>query len=85
MLMGSHNGGVDHHVLIVVIGSQVFEYPLENAALTPAPQPFVGVLPVAEALGKVTPGDARAIAIEHRLNEQPIVRRCSSNMPFTTG
>ena len=30
VLMGAHNGGVDHHVFIVVIAGQQFEDALEN-------------------------------------------------------
>jgi len=85
MLMGSHNGGIDHHVLIVVITSQVFEYTLENTTLALASQPLVRVLPVPEALGKITPRDACGIPIEHCLNEQPIVRGRSPDVPFTSG
>jgi hypothetical protein len=36
MLVSAHDGGVDHHVFVVVIAGQEFENPLENAALGPS-------------------------------------------------
>ena len=35
VLMGAHNGGVDHDVFIVVIAGQQFEDALENPTVRP--------------------------------------------------
>jgi hypothetical protein len=36
MLVRAHDGGVDHHVLVVVIAGQELENPREHAALGPS-------------------------------------------------
>jgi hypothetical protein len=40
---------------------------------------------VAVTLGQIAPRDARAIAENHGVDEQPIVRRRSSDMAFAAG
>ena len=60
MLVSAHDGGVNHHVFVVVIGGQEPENPLENAAPGPSVEALVDDLPVAEALGQITPRDAGA-------------------------
>jgi hypothetical protein len=85
MLMGAHDGRIERHILVVGIFRQNLEDTLENAARTPAPQALVGILPAAEALRKIAPRNARAIAIEHRLDKQAVVRRGSANVAVTTG
>ena len=82
MLVRSNDSGIEHHVLIIVVGGQVFEYAFENPALAPTPKSLVYVPPVAETTGKIAPRYAGAIAIKHRLNEQTIVAGRYTNMPF---
>jgi len=48
---------------------------LPHAGLGPAAETPMDVLPVTEALRQVAPGHAGAIAIQHGLDEQAIVRR----------
>ena len=60
MLMSAHDGGVNHHVLVVVIAGQEPENPLENATLGPSVEALIDDLPVAKALGQIAPGDAGA-------------------------
>ena len=78
--MSAHDGGVNHHVLIVVIAGQKPENPLENAALGPSVEALIDDLPVAKALGQIAPGDAGAKSEQNGFNEQPIVRRRAANM-----
>jgi len=40
---------------------------------------------VPEPLGKVAPRDARAIAVQHRFNKQPVVPRRHPNMACPPG
>ncbi len=40
----------------------------------------MNIFPIAEAFWQVTPGNARSIAVEDSLDEQPIVRRSDTNM-----
>ena len=60
MLVSAHDGGVNHHVLVVVIAGQEPENPLENAALGPSVEALIDDLPVAKALGQIAPRDAGA-------------------------
>jgi hypothetical protein len=85
MLVGSNNGGVDHHVFVVVIFRQRLKNTIENAAFAPASQPLVDVLPIAEAGGKIAPGNAGPVAIQHRLDEQTIVGRRATDMALPAG
>jgi hypothetical protein len=80
MLMSAHDGGVNHHVLVVVIVGQEPENPLENAALGPSVEALIEDLPVAKSLGQIAPRDAGAKSEENGFDEQPIVRRRAADM-----
>ena len=83
--MCAHDGGVNHHVFVVVIARQQLENALENAALRPSTETLKGDLPITKALGKVAPWDAGSISVENSFDEQPIVRRRTANMAFAAG
>ncbi len=83
MLMGADDGGVDHHVFIIVISRQHLEDTFENVAFAPPPEAPVRVLPIAEALGKIAPGNAGAIAIQNRLDKAPVVDRRPAHVAFS--
>ena len=85
MLMGAHDGGIERHILVIAIFRQSLEDTLENAALTPPAKARVDILPIAEALRKITPRNASAIALEHGLDKEAVVRRGSANVAFTAG
>jgi hypothetical protein len=85
MLVGTDNGGIQHHVFIVAIFDQEFEDPLKNATFAPSPQASVGVFPVAEALGKILPRNPGVVAIKHGLDKAPIIGRLAADVPLTTG
>src|ERR1700680_4285298 len=82
MLMSAHNGGIDHHVFVVVITRQHLENALENPALCPPIEALVDDFPVAETCGEITPGNASAISVQNRFDEQSIVRCRAANMAF---
>ena len=82
MLVSAHDGGVDHHVLVVVIAGQELENPLENAALGPSVEALIDDLPVAKALGQIAPRDAGSKPEENGFDEQAIVRRRAAHMAF---
>ena len=85
MLMSSDDGGVDHRVFVVRIVSQRLEKILPNTAPRPPREPRVNVLPVAEALGQITPRRPRAEFPNHRRNENSIAQRAiAPDMPRTT-
>jgi len=85
VLVGAHDGGVDHHVLVVVITRQHLENALENPALRPPAEALVDDLPVPETLWQVTPRNAGPISVEDGVNEQAIVRRRAADMAFAAG
>src|SRR5260370_40726299 len=41
VLMSAYNGGVDHHVFVVVIAAQQLKNTLENPALRPSAEPLM--------------------------------------------
>jgi hypothetical protein len=82
MLMGAHNGAVDHGVFIVCVGREMLENPLPHTGLCPTAEPAMHILPITEALRQVTPGCSDSVAIEYRLDEQPVVSRGYSDGPL---
>jgi hypothetical protein len=50
MLMGAHNGAVDHRVFIVGLGREMLKDALPDSGLCPAAEAPMHVLPIAEAL-----------------------------------
>jgi hypothetical protein len=51
MLVSAHDGGIDHHVLVVVIAGQKLENTIENPTLGPSAETLMDRFPVAETLG----------------------------------
>jgi hypothetical protein len=85
MLVRADNGGIDHHVFVVVIARQHLENAFKNSALGPSAEALVDDFPIAEALRKIAPWHARSISEKNGLHEQPVIRRSATNMAFTTG
>jgi hypothetical protein len=67
--MGTNDGGIEHHVLIVPVFRQRLKDTFENTAFAPPAQSLVGRLPIAEPLGKIAPGNPRTIAIQNRFDK----------------
>ena len=82
MLVRAHDGGVDHHVFVVVIARQQLENALENSTLRPSIEALVDDFPISEALWKIAPWDAGSISVQDRFDEQPIIRRRAADMAF---
>jgi hypothetical protein len=83
MLMRADNGGIDHHVFVVVIARQQLENALENPALGPSIEALVDDFPASEALRKIAPWDASSISEKHGIHEQP-VKRWSADLAVDT-
>src|SRR3954470_7988585 len=81
VLMRAHEGRVDHGVFVVGGDRQVLEHPLPYAGLGPATEAGLHRDPTAEPLGPIAPGDARPIAVEHRLHEEPVILGGHAHMP----
>jgi len=84
MLMGPHDGAVDHGVFVVRVGRQKLERRAPHAALGRSAEARVNRLPIAEALRQVAPWDARAIAVNHGIDEPPIVLGGHPDMTVTS-
>lgn len=61
MLMGAHDGGVNHGPLVVCILRQGLKNPLPHTALAPARMAGVHDAKVAKARRQVAPGNASAV------------------------
>jgi len=81
--MRAHDGGVDHHVLIVVITRQLLENALENSTLGPSVETLIDDVPITEPLGQITPRNARSISVQNGVDEQAIIRGRATDMAFT--
>jgi hypothetical protein len=81
--MGAYNGGVDHHVFVVVITRQEFENALENSALRPSTEALMNRFPVTETLRQITPRTPRSKSVKNRFDEQPVIFRCAAHVSFT--
>ena len=73
VLVGTHNGIIQHRTLVISVGSDILKDPLPDSRLRPAAEPTVHVLPIAETGWQVTPGNPGAAPIEHRFDKQTIV------------
>ncbi len=56
VLMGPHNGAVDHRVFVVEVGGKMLKHPLPDTGFGPTAEASVDVLPVAEAFRQIAPG-----------------------------
>jgi hypothetical protein len=78
--MGSNDGAVNHGVFVVRILRQNLENPLPHASPAPARVTGEYYAEVTKALRQVTPGNACAVAVQHRIHEQPVVSRSGSGL-----
>jgi len=76
VLVSADNGGIDHHVFVVVIARQ---------ALRPPTEALVDDFPITETLGEIPPRNAGSISVENRFHEQSIICRRASDMAFPAG
>jgi hypothetical protein len=85
VLVGAHHGAVDHGVLVVGVAGQALEDPFPHAGLGPAAEAGVDLLPGAEPFRQVAPGDAGAVPVQHRLDEQAVVLGRDPDPPLAPG
>src|SRR5882672_475207 len=83
--MGTHDGAVDHCVFVVGIRAQLLEQLGPDAALGPVTEPGMHCLPRTKPLRQVAPGDAGAVAEQHRLDKQPIILRRHPDVALAAG
>ena len=80
--MGAHNGGVDHHVSIVVIVSQQFEDALENPTFAHRLN-VDGPFSNRETARENDARDTSCESVENGLDKQSIIFRRAADVPFT--
>jgi hypothetical protein len=84
MLVGAHNGAVDHRVFVVGVCGEMLKHQLPHTAFGPTAEPQVDLCPVAEPLRQIAPRHPGTITIRYRLHEQPIVRRGHPDRAFAS-
>ena len=78
MLMGAHDGGVDHGIFVVRGVCQMLEHSLPDAASGPAAESRMHHAKVAKSIPQVAPRNPSTIALQHRLHKQTVVPRRSA-------
>src|SRR5882757_101678 len=84
VLMRTHNGAIDHRVLIVGIDTERLKYLRPHAALSPTTMPSMGILPIPKPCRQVTPGNPRTVTVQHRFDKSPIIRGRTAYLPAST-
>ena len=85
MLVSAHDGGVDHHVFVVVIAGQEPENRWKTLLSAHRFEALIDDLPVAKALGQIAPRDAGAKPEENGFDEQTVARRRAADVAFAHG
>ena len=70
---------------VVGVAGQTLEGPLPGPAPGPAAKAGVDLLPGPEPFRQVAPGDARPVAVQHRLDERPVVLGRGPDPPLAPG
>jgi hypothetical protein len=81
VLMGAHDGRIDHRVFVVGVLCQMLEDTFPDTGLGPTGKARMNRLPVSKALQQVPPGHAGPVSIQNRLNKQSIVLGGHSTCP----
>jgi hypothetical protein len=85
MLVGAHNGAVDHRIFVIGVCGEMPKHPLPHPAFGPTAEPQMDFCPVTEPLRQIAPWHASTITVQHRVYEQPIVRRGHPDRAFAPG
>src|SRR5258706_14829267 len=83
VFISTHDGGADHHVLVVVIAGQQLANTVENTALRPSAETLIDRFPVAETLREIPPRTPSPKAVENRFDEQSIIFSGAAHVSFT--
>jgi hypothetical protein len=73
VLMSAHDGGIDHHVFVVMVACQQFENAPKDTAFGPAPVTLVDDLPITEPRRQITPRYTGLVALRHCIHKQPVI------------
>ena len=80
LLVCSHDGRVDHQILVFLVSGQIVEDALPHPAARPAHEPRVHAFVFAVTFGKVRPTRTGAKHPQHTVDELTVVRRRSAHM-----
>ena len=73
MLVGAHDGAIEHDGFKISILAEALEQPFPDPLLGPAREARERGMPVAKLRGQVAPGRPRAPDPQHRLQQSAVV------------
>src|SRR6476469_5083152 len=85
MLMGAHDGGVDHRIFVVGTRRQMPEHLRPHPLLGPSAEATMHLDAIAETLRQVTPRNTGAEPVQHRFDEEPVVPCRYPDVAITAG
>jgi hypothetical protein len=83
VLVGAHDGGVDHGVFVIGVFGQMLEDRLQDSASSPTAEPRMHHPEIAETLRQIPPWNLRSIAIKDCHYNQTVVRRRPTHNALT--
>jgi hypothetical protein len=84
MLMGAHDRTIDHRVFVVRIRGKILKHPLPDTRLRPSAEAPMHLDPVAKPLRQIAPRHPGPVAVQHRLDEPPIILRRHTDSALTS-
>jgi hypothetical protein len=85
MLVGTHDGGIDHRVFVVGLIRQRLEELLPDPAHGPATETRVYHPKVPKPFRQIAPWYLRTIPVQHRTHKKTVVSRWTSHQPCPEG
>ena len=82
--MRSHDGRVDHQILVLLVADQLGEDTLPDPGPRPAHEPRMHALVLAIALRQIVPPGSRSQHPQNSIDELPVIRRRSANVLHPT-
>jgi hypothetical protein len=84
MLMGPHDGAIDHRVVIVGIRGKILKHLLPDTRLRPPAEAPMDLDPVTEPLRQIAPRHPGPIAVQNCFDKQPVIPRRHTDRAFTS-
>ena len=72
--MRTNDGGVEEHPLLIELNLEALEYVLPVPSPRPEREPVVDGFPRTEALGQISPRNARLQSVQHRVDEEALAK-----------
>jgi hypothetical protein len=84
MLMGAHDGAVDHRVFVVGIRGKILKHPLPDTSLRPSAEAPMHLDPVAKPLRQIAPRHPGPVVVQHGLDEPLAILRRDTDSALTS-